>query len=153
MEGPLLQDSQIQGLNDVILATSIVTQTRNSFPRFNGYSPMQWVLGVGDLKLPGSLLDGGSDPNLEVMEASMNPQSEMARTLAVRESARVAQIRLDTDSWVSFAETINSHPWAIYPVGAYVYFLKAQRPQDDQRNYRWFGPARVIWSRTPKPRR
>ena len=32
---------------------------------------MQWVLGVGDLKLPGSLLDGGSDPNLEVMEASM----------------------------------------------------------------------------------
>lgn len=54
---------------------------------------MQWVLGVGDLKLPGSLLDGpngGSDPNLEVMEASMNPQGEMARTLAVRESARVA---------------------------------------------------------------
>ena len=37
-------DSQIQGLSDVILATSIVTQTRNSFPRFNGYSPMQWVL-------------------------------------------------------------------------------------------------------------
>ena len=157
LEGPLLQDSQIQSLNDVILATSIVTQTRNSFPRFNGYSPMQWVLGVGDLKLPGSLLDGpngGSDPNLEVMEASMNPQGEMARTLAVRESARVAD-----PTWhgftgeESFAETINSHLWAIYPVGAYVYFLKAQKPQDDQRNYRWFGPARVIRSRTPKPRR
>ena len=147
-------DSQIQGLSDVILATSIVTQTRNSFPRFNGYSPMQWVLGVGDLKLPGALLDGGGDPNLEVLEASLNPHSEMARTLAVRESARVAQIRMDTDSRVRRALLKQSTPTrGPYPVGAYVYFFKAQKPRDDQRNYRWFGPARVIGVELRNPRR
>eukprot|EP00435_Cladocopium_sp_Y103_P035729 s1670_g9.t1 len=130
-------DSQIEGLSDVILATSIVTQTRNSFPRFNGYSPMQWVLGVGDLRLPGALLDDGNDPNLEVLEASQNPHSEMARTLAVREAARVAQIKMDTDARVRRALLRQSTPTrGPFPVGAYVYFFKAQRPRDDQRNYR-----------------
>ena len=147
-------DSQIQGLSDVILATSIVTQTRNSFPRFNGYSPMQWVLGVGDLRLPGSLLDGDTDPNLEVLEAAENPHSAMAKTLNIRESARVAQIRMDTDARVRRALLHQSTPTrGPYPVGAYVYFFKAQKPRDDQRNYKWFGPARVIGVELRNPRR
>jgi hypothetical protein len=69
----------------------------------------------------------------------------MAKSLNIRESARVAQIRMDTDARVRRALLHQSTPTrGPYPVGAYVYFFKAQKPRDDQRNYKWFGPARVI---------
>lgn len=41
----VVQDSQISGLDDVLTATTIITQTRNSFPRTSGCSPLQWVFG------------------------------------------------------------------------------------------------------------
>ena len=50
-------ESQISGLDDVVTAVGIITQTRNSFPRTSGYSPLQWVLGVPDLGFPASLLN------------------------------------------------------------------------------------------------
>ena len=47
----VVQDSQISGLDDLLTATTIITQTRNSCPRASGYSPLQWVLGVPELRL------------------------------------------------------------------------------------------------------
>jgi len=96
----VVNESQINGIDDVMLAASIVTQTRNAFPRTSGYSPLQWVLGVPDLRLPGSLLDETESQRLEVLEAAENPTSQMARTLNIRESAKVAQVRMDTDARV-----------------------------------------------------
>ena len=96
----VVNKSQINGIDDVMLAASIVTQTRNAFPRTNGYSPLQWVLGVPDLRLPGSLLSESESQRLEVLEAAEDPTSQMAQTLNIRESAKVAQVRMDTDARV-----------------------------------------------------
>ena len=136
---------QITGLEDVILATSIVSQTRNAFPRSSGYAPNQWVLGVPELRLPGSLLQDGKAERLEVLEACEKPGSIMAKTVGIREAARVAQIMQDTDSRVRRALLHQSTPTrGPYPVGSYVYFYRLQAPPGSDKTYRWFGPARVI---------
>ena len=97
-------EMQLSGLQDMIVAASIVTQTRNSFPRTSGFSPNQWVLGKPEIRLPGSILTKPEAERLEVLEAAEDPGSMMARNLGIREASRVAQIRLDTDGRVrSFA--------------------------------------------------
>ena len=136
---------QITGLEDVVLATTIVTQTRNAFPRSCGYAPNQWVLGVPELRLPGSVLQDGEAERLEVLEACERPDSIMAKTVAIREAARVAQVMQDTDSRVRRALLHQSTPTrGPFPVGSYVYFYRLQAPPGSDRTYRWFGPARVI---------
>ena len=74
----VVNESQISGIDDVMLAASIVTQTRNAFPRTSGYSPLQWVLGVPDLRLPGSLLSEPESQRLEVLEAAEDPKPDGA---------------------------------------------------------------------------
>ena len=143
-----VQEMQLSGVEDMVLASTIISQCRNSFPRPNGYSPSQWVLGISEVRVPGSLLDTDESQKLEVMEAANNPSSALAKSLNIRESARVAQIRLDTDSRVRRALLHQSTPTrGPYPVGSYVYFYRLQTPiqaRAQGRNYRWFGPARVI---------
>ena len=84
----MAHESQINGLDDVVTAVGIITQTRNSFPRTSGYSPLQWVLGVPDLRFPASLLSHHA-PNLEVMEAYVKIFNH--RWLAAWRSARVQE--------------------------------------------------------------
>eukprot|EP00435_Cladocopium_sp_Y103_P014041 s2039_g3.t1 len=146
---------QLRGLDDMILATTIITQCRNSFPRSNGYAPNQWVLGQQEIRLPGSLLSDEESQRLEILEAAEDPRSALARTLSIREAARVAQIRLDTDSRVRRALLHQSTPTrGPFPVGSYVYFLRLQMPKgSSQRNYKWFGPARVIGCELRSPAR
>ena len=91
---------QLEGLGDVVLATSMVTPCRNAFPRSSGYAPNQWVLGRPEIRLPGSLLQDGEKEKLEVSEGSENPDSAMAKSLGIREAARVAQVRMDKDGRV-----------------------------------------------------
>ena len=154
-----VQEMQLQGLDDMILATTIITQCRNSFPRPNGYSPSQWVLGLSEVRVPGSLLDDGEAQRLELLEAADDPTSAFARSLGIRESARVAQVRLDNDARVRRALLHKSTPTrGPYPVGSYVYFYRLQAPPTGQaraqaRNFRWFGPARVIGVETRNQRR
>ena len=140
-----VSDMQLAGIQDMIVATSIVTQVRNSFPRSSGYSPNQWVLGKPEVRLPGSLLIDDEAERLEVLEAAENPDSAMAKNLGIREAARVAQIRLDTDGRIRRALLHQSTPTrGPYPVGSYVYFYRAQTHPGSSRTYRWHGPARVI---------
>ena len=154
-----VQEMQLQGLDDMILATTIITQCRNSFPRPNGYSPSQWVLGLSEVRVPGSLLDDGEAQRLELLEAADDPTSAFARSLGIREIARVAQVRLDNDARVRRALLHKSTPTrGPYPVGSYVYFYRLQAPPTGQaraqaRNFRWFGPARVIGVETRNQRR
>ena len=152
-----VSECNIQGLEDALTATTIVTQTRNSFPRSNGYAPNQWVLGQPEVKLPASLLTSEPQEQLEVLEAAENPESAMARTLQIREAARVAQIRLDTSSRVRRALLRQSTPTrGPFPVGSYVYFFRRQQPSKvsaSGKNYNWFGPARVIGVELRNPRR
>ena len=72
----------------------------------------------------------------------------------MREAARVAQVRLDTDGRVRRALLRQSTPTrGPYPVGSYVYFYRAQVPPGAQTTYRWHGPARVIGVELRNPRR
>ena len=149
-----VHEMQLRGLDDMILATSIITQCRNSFPRSNGYSPNQWVLGQPEIRLPGSLLSDEESQRLEILEAAEDPKSAMAKTLSIREAAKVAQIRLDTESRVRRALLHQSTPTrGPFPVGSYVYFLRLQMPKASRRNYKWFGPARVIGCELRSPTR
>ena len=95
-----VKEMQLDGFDDVLMATGVITQCRNSFPRSSGYAPNQWVLGTPQVRLPGSLLVPSERERLEVLEAAENPDSAMARSLGIREAARVAQVRLDTDGRV-----------------------------------------------------
>ncbi|CAE7616057.1 RE2, partial [Symbiodinium sp. CCMP2592] len=65
-----VHDMQLEGIDNMVLASSVVTQCRNSFPRSSGYSPNQWVLGRPEIRLPGSLLQDGEKQKLEVLEGS-----------------------------------------------------------------------------------
>ena len=140
-----VHEMQLVGLDDVILATTIVTQCRNSFPRTSGYALNQWVLGRPEIRLPGSLLQDSEREKLEVLEGAESSDSAMARSLGIREAARVAQVRMDTDGRVRRALLHQSTPTrGPFPVGSYVYFYRAQAPPGASRLYRWHGPARVI---------
>ena len=140
----VVHESQITGLQDMIIATAIVTQIRNAHPRANGYAPNQWVLGIPEVRIPGSLRIDDDQERLELLEAADNPQSAMARNLALRETARICQIKLDTDSRVRRALLHQSTPTrGPFPIGAYVYFLRQQQGADS-RGFKWYGPARVI---------
>ena len=98
----VVAESNISGIDDVTLAMCIVTQTS----------------GVPELKLPGSLL-AEEPPNLEVMEHAEDPRSQMAKTLNVREAARIAQVRMDTDSRVRRALLRQSTPTrGPFPIGS-----------------------------------
>eukprot|EP00434_Breviolum_minutum_P011223 symbB.v1.2.009904.t1/scaffold605.1/size182108/4 len=136
----VVMESNVCNIDDVLTATGIITQTRNSFPRTSGFSPNQWVLGVPELRLPGSLLDDAEAQRIEVLQ--------------IRETARVAQVRMDTDSRVRRALLHQSTPTrGPFPVGSYVYFYKVQPQPQESRTFRWFGPGRVIGVELRNPRR
>ena len=138
-------EMEVNGLDDVQTAAAVVTQVRNSRPRTSGYSPVQWVLGIPELRVPGSLLADPERERLEVMESAEDPSSAMSRSLGLREAAKVATIRMDSDSRVRRALLRKSTPTrGPYPVGSYVYFYRAQVQPGTSRTYRWHGPARVI---------
>lgn len=128
-------DVDVSTLQDAITATSRVTQTRNAFPRSNGYSPDQWVLGQPETRLP------EQGQQLEVLEAAENPASAMAKNLSMREAARVAPTRLCSDSRVRRALLRQSAPTrGPYPIGSCVYFYRrqAQHRETGNKNYNWY---------------
>ena len=67
-------------------------------------------LGKQQMRLPGSLLLEPEAERIEVLEAAEDPNSAMARSLGVQEAARVAQVRMDTDSRVRRALLHQSTP-------------------------------------------
>ena len=106
----VVTESQIIGLQDIITATVIVTQIRNSQPRANGFAPTQWVLGLPEVRIPGSLRVDEDDDQLAMLEQAQDPTSAMAKNMSVRENARIAQI-----NWTLIHESgelffTNLHP-------------------------------------------
>ena len=138
-------DCHIQGENDVIMTAAICTQVRNELERIGGYSPNQWVLGAFGPRVPGSLLADGVRDRMEIQEAAADPQSQMARSLARREAARVAFMRADNSARLRRALLRNTRPDpGPYPVGAAVYYRRAQVRRGENPLLRWYGAARVI---------
>ncbi|CAK0887813.1 unnamed protein product [Prorocentrum cordatum] len=148
-------DSQVTGLDDVEETASIVTQVKNELGRRGGFSPSQWVLGSHGPRVPGSLLQNDEAQRLEVIEASLDPQSAMARAMALREAARIARVRLDSDDRVKRAILRKARPSrGPFNIGAIVYFRRSQTRvgESPEVTHRWFGPARVIGHEVRDPR-
>eukprot|EP00969_Alexandrium_andersonii_P213982 9449505-Alexandrium_andersonii.AAC.1 len=72
----------------------LVSQARNSLRRRCGHSPAQWVFGV-DLRVPGCVID--EEAQLAAHDAALDPQSEMARRMNLREAARLGFIQMQHD--------------------------------------------------------
>ena len=135
----------MSGSDDVAVAATILTQTKNELFRQHGYSPAQWVLGSRGPRVPGSLLQPEEAARLEVQEAASDPQSAMARSLAIREAARVAYCRVDHDSRLRRAMLQRTrHHDGPFPVGSSVYYRRTQIRKNETPVHRWFGLARVV---------
>ena len=72
-----------------------------------------------------------------MQEAATDPQSAMARSLAMREAAKISIIKADNDGRLRRARLHKAVPMPpMYETGAYVYFRRkkdksvAQRPGD-----------------------
>ena len=63
-----------------------------------------------EVRIPGSLMLEQDQERLDLIEAAEDPQSAMAKNLSIREAARVAQVRLDTDNRVRRALLHQSTP-------------------------------------------
>ena len=128
-----------------MIASTILTQTKHELYRQGGYSPSQWVLGSRGPRIPGSLLQPEEAQRLEVHAAAADPQSAMARSLAIREAARVAYCRLDNDCRVRRAMLLRTRPHdGPCPFGSAVYYRRAQVRRGETPLHRWFGIARVV---------
>ena len=119
-----MREMQLQGLGDMVLATAIIPQVRNSFPRPNGRSPCSWVLGVSEITITGSLLDDEETEGRELPGVAQDCDFAFVGSLGIRESARVAQIRLDdNDSRVrAFLLHQSRSTRGPYTIGSYIYF-------------------------------
>ena len=138
-------DQGLAGELDIIRVTSILNQTKNDLYRHDGFSPSQWVLGARGVRIPGSLLQPEEAARLEVHEAAEDPGSEMARNLAIRESAKIAYARADNSSRIRRALLQNTrHHDGPFPVGSAVYYRRAQVRRGESPIHRWFGVARVV---------
>ncbi|CAJ1448790.1 unnamed protein product, partial [Effrenium voratum] len=78
-----VSEMQITGLQDIQTATSIVTQVRNDFPRENGYSPNQWVLGGHEMAASSATM------NLSAWRCSRPPTTRRARWLRTSTSRKL----------------------------------------------------------------
>ena len=134
----------LQDSDDLMAATSIITQYRNSFQRPNGYSSIQWVFGFSEVRILGSLIDQEEAQCLEILEVASNP-TPSCTSLGILDSARLAQIRLDNDTRVRRPLLVKTDSWPISCWKLLVFLSPPNaRNRAQRRNYRWFGSARVI---------
>ena len=111
------------------------------------------LLGLPEVRIPGSLRADEDDDQLAMLEQAQDPTSAMAKNMSIRENARIAQIKLDTDSRIRRALLRQSTPTrGPLPVGSYVYFLR-QQAGADERGYKWYGPSRIIGVELRNPHR
>ena len=85
-----VQDSRVVGLEAVEDAATMVARVKNELGKKEGLSPSQLLLGSHALRVPGRLLQDDEAQRREVLEACDGPKSAMARSMAMRDAARVA---------------------------------------------------------------
>ncbi|CAE6959768.1 HSP90 [Symbiodinium sp. CCMP2592] len=86
-------DSEMVADYEVAWAAAEVSNAKNQLRNKDGYSPRQWVFGVNP-RLPGDVLD--EPHNLSAM-SHLTTDARMQRMNAVRQAARIAFLRVQTD--------------------------------------------------------
>eukprot|EP00971_Amphidinium_carterae_P344271 6484561-Amphidinium_carterae.1 len=89
---------QVSGAEDMSLMCGVVTAARNDLVRHGGYYPNQWVLGIKGPRVPGALLDDHESGRLAVLQAAEEPDGQMAKTIRMREAARMSYIQADASA-------------------------------------------------------
>ena len=133
-------EQPIRSYDQLAVALSHATSTKNQWSRHRGYPPELLVFGKG-VRVPGSIT---SDPTVSAHSAALSNLPEGARfrqDLAIRESARRAFASVDNDQTLRRAIVHRSRPQrGIYQKGDWVMMWKKRGEADGQ----WFGPMQVI---------
>ncbi len=120
------------------------TTAKNQLASVHGFSPIQHVLGQ-DIRVPGSLMNHPENISAHSLASQEGP---FQKSLAMRETARRAWIRLDNSSRLRRALVAkNRREQYVFMPGMQAYFwrrrgsMKGKFAKDPER---WVGPAIVL---------
>ena len=133
-------EEALNNFDDVSIAVSMATHTKNKWSRHRGYPPEMLVFGK-TTRLPGTIV---SDPELPAHSLPLDSRSEGQRfreNLAMRERARKAFVESDNCQVLRRALAQRSRPHrGQYMHGDPVIMWKRRRETDGT----WLGPLRVL---------
>ena len=134
------KENPIQAYDQLAVALSHATSTKNQWSRHRGYPPEMLVFGKG-VRIPGSIT---SDPTVSAHAVAISNLPDGARfrqDLATREAARKAFAEVDNDQSLRRAIVQRSRPnRGFYEKGDWVMIWKKKGEADGQ----WIGPMHVI---------
>ena len=136
-ENPILNYDQLS------VALSHVTSTKNQWSKHRGYPPEMLVFGKG-IRVPGSVT---SDPTIAAHARALSSMPDGLRfrqDLATREAARKAFAEVDNDQTLRRAIVHRSRPSrGVYEKGEWVMIWKKKK-KEGEADGSWIGPMQVI---------
>eukprot|EP00435_Cladocopium_sp_Y103_P037577 s2392_g10.t1 len=133
-------EQPIQNYDQLAVALSHATSTKNQWSKQRGYPPEILVFGKG-VRVPGSVT---SDPTVAAHATALSnlPDGQRFRQdLAIREAARRAFVEVDNDQTLRRAIVHRSRPHrGFYEKGEWVMIWKKRGEADGS----WIGPMQVI---------
>ena len=129
-----------EAMNEAVIAAAAA---KNQLVRRSGHSPAQCVLGT-DVKLPGDVLD--NIDKLPIHDQAME-DGPFKRALDMRETSRIAYVRLQNSDALRRALTARTRPPRTFKAGDQIYFWRRGRLMKGRTRpepSRWSGPATVI---------
>ena len=133
-------EQPIRTYEQLAVALSHATSTKNQWSKYKGYPPEMLVFGKG-VRVPGSIT---SDPTVSAHSVALSNMPEGIRfrqDLATREAARKAFAEIDNDQTLRRALVHRSRPHrGFYDRGDWVMMWKKKGEADGN----WLGPMQVI---------
>jgi len=135
-----MDEQPIRTYEQLAVALSHATSTKNQWSKYKGYPPEMLVFGKG-VRVPGSIT---SDPTVSAHSVALSNMPEGIRfrqDLATREAARKAFAEIDNDQTLRRALVHRSRPHrGFYDRGDWVMMWKKKGEADGN----WLGPMQVI---------
>ena len=135
-------DSAMVVEHEVAWTIAEVSNAKNQLRNKDGYSPRQWVFGANP-RLPGDVFD--DENNLAAM-SHYTVDARMQRQNAIRQAARIAFMRVQTDQAMQRALLHRSRVKKThYEPGDLVFIFRQKKPERDKKPVKmWVGPCTVI---------
>ena len=133
-------ENPIQNYDQVSIALSHATSTKNQWSKYRGYPPEVLVFGQG-IRVPGSVTSDSTIAAHAQALANMPDGQRFRQDLATREAARRAFAEVDNDQTPRRAIVQRSRPnRGFYEKGEWVMIWKKRGQADGN----WIGPMQVI---------
>ncbi|CAE7214209.1 HSP90 [Symbiodinium sp. KB8] len=135
-------DSAMVVEHEVAWTIAEVSNAKNQLRNKDGHSPRQWVFGANP-RLPGDVFD--DENNLAAM-SHYTVDARMQRQNAIRQAARIAFMRVQTDQAMQRALLHRSRVKKThYEPGDLVFIFRQKKPERDKKPVKmWVGPCTVI---------